>query len=372
MVLLMITFTEGNLLTAETDALVNTVNEVGVMGKGIALMFREAFPWNNREYELACKRGEVRVGHMLAAESPAKFGPKWIINFPTKKHWRHPSKVEWIREGLKDLAKTIDQLQIKSIAVPPLGCGNGGLNWSEVRELIEEFLGGLPNVDVQVFAPTAKYQSAPKQSLTGKLTPARALVAEMVRRYEILGFDCSLLEVQKLAWFLQRAFKATRVDDPLRLSFVAGRFGPYSDPLRHVLDSLDGSLLHSDKRIADSSRNDVVTFEHSRSRELETYLVKSGMTKYAEAIEWTQRMIEGFESPYGMELLATVDWLIEKDGISPTVPQLHDAINKWSHSQSAATRKSGLFDDRVLRIAIDRVVAARNFEGSQRTLALGG
>src|ERR1035441_5305847 len=221
MVLLMLTFTEGNLLTADTEALVNTVNEVGVMGKGIALMFREAYPENNREYELACKRGEVRVGRVLVTENKAQWGAKWIINFPTKKHWRNPSKLEWIRDGLKDLREAILEREIKSIAVPPLGCGNGGLEWRDVKSLIAESLGSLSSVDVKVFAPTAKYQNTAKKSGAGRLTPARALVAEMIRRYKVLGFECSLLEVQKLAWFLRRGLMATRVQDPLKLQFVA-------------------------------------------------------------------------------------------------------------------------------------------------------
>jgi O-acetyl-ADP-ribose deacetylase (regulator of RNase III) len=370
MVFLMLTFTEGNLLTANADALVNTVNEVGVMGKGIALMFREAFPENNREYEKACKRGQVRVGHMLVVENRTQWGPKWIINFPTKKHWRQPSKVEWIRDGLKDLLVTIVKLDIKSIAIPPLGCGNGGLEWEEVKRLIVETLGTLKSVEVQVFAPTAKYQNLPKEIGVGKLTPARALIAEMVRRYEILGFECSLLEVQKLAWFLQRGLVSTRIDDPLRLTFAAGKFGPYADSLRHVLNGLDGSYLHSQKRIADASRHDVLTFEHSKDQDMDDYLSQPSMKKYGDAIEWTQKMIEGFESPYGMELLATVDWLLTVQSVDPNLDGLRTAIRNWSYSADAASRKASLFDDRVLGIALKRILDSKSFESSQRTLPL--
>jgi len=366
----MLTFNKGNLLTADAEALVNTVNEVGVMGKGIALMFREAYPENNREYELACKRREVRVGHMLVTENKAHWGPKWIVNFPTKKHWRQPSKVEWIRDGLQDLLATIIRLDIKSIAIPPLGCGNGGLDWSEVRNLIADILGPLKSVDVQVFAPTAEYQNVPKETELGKLTPARALIAEMVRRYEILGFDCSLLEVQKLAWFLQRGVRTTRTDDPLKLNFVAGKFGPYADSLRHVLNKLDGSFLYSEKRIADASRHDVVTFEHGRVQDMDEYLSQPHMKKYVDAIEWAQSMIAGFESPYGMELLATVDWLLTEESVAPDLDALRGAIQKWPHGKTAAIRKDTLFDDRVLRIALDRILASRHFEGKQKMLSV--
>ena len=144
----MITFTTGNLLDAPTEALVNTVNTVGIMGKGIALMFKEAFPDNFRAYEQAVRHNEVRVGHMFVTENPALDGPRWLINFPTKQHWRHPSKLVWIKDGLADLVQVIRQNQIKSIALPPLGCGNGGLEWPEVRAAIAASLAELHDVAI--------------------------------------------------------------------------------------------------------------------------------------------------------------------------------------------------------------------------------
>lgn len=115
----MIRYTSGNLLEAPVEALVNTVNEVGVMGKGIALMFRETFPENARAYTEAANAGRVKVGQMMVTANPELVGPRWIINFPTKKHWRRPSRLEWVRAGLRDLVRVIQQHQIKSIAVPP-------------------------------------------------------------------------------------------------------------------------------------------------------------------------------------------------------------------------------------------------------------
>jgi O-acetyl-ADP-ribose deacetylase (regulator of RNase III) len=166
------------------------------MGKGIALMFKEAFPENFHAYEEAVKRDQVQVGHMFVTESHNLDGPKWLINFPTKKHWRQPSKLEWIVEGLKDLRHVIEEKEIHSIALPPLGCGNGGLEWSEVRPEIECALAQIPNLDVWVFEPTPKYQNVAKRTGVTKLTPARVLVAEMVRRYWVLGIECTNLEVQ--------------------------------------------------------------------------------------------------------------------------------------------------------------------------------
>src|SRR5260370_362202 len=155
MVLMMITFTEGNLLDADVEALVNTVNTVGVMGKGIALMFKEAFPENYEAYRAACKSRDITIGRVFATERRDVFGgPKWIINFPTKEHWRSPSRLEWIDDGLVDLRSFIEEHAIRSIALPPLGSGNGGLDWSDVRPLIQRALESLRDVEVIVYEPT--------------------------------------------------------------------------------------------------------------------------------------------------------------------------------------------------------------------------
>lgn len=150
----MIRYAKGNLLDAPVEALVNTVNEVGVMGKGIARMFRDAFPENAVVYEQACARREVRVGRVFVTESQRLFGPRWIIHFPTKKHWRQPSTLGWVRDGLGDLKRVVLQHGIRSLAVPALGCGNGGLDWRQVRPEIESVFGELNDVDVIVYEPT--------------------------------------------------------------------------------------------------------------------------------------------------------------------------------------------------------------------------
>jgi O-acetyl-ADP-ribose deacetylase (regulator of RNase III) len=185
----MMRFVQGNLLESQVEALVNTVNTVGVMGKGIALMFTEAFPDNFRAYQDACKRKDVRIGYMFVTENRAFEGPHWIINFPTKKHWRQPSKLQWIVEGLKDLRRVIDEHKIRSLALPPLGAGNGGLDWPDVRSEIQRILGDLEGVDIQVYEPTEKYQNVAKRTGVEELTPARVLVAEMIRRYWVLGIS---------------------------------------------------------------------------------------------------------------------------------------------------------------------------------------
>src|SRR6185437_4419577 len=149
----------------------------------------------------ACERGDVEVGRMFVTHRSDMYGPKWIINFPTKKHWRHPSKLEWVETGLQDLKAVIKRNNIRTIAIPPLGAGNGGLDWRLVKPRIEAALAELDDVDVLVFEPTSKYQNVAKRAGVEKLTPSRALIAEIVRRYWVLGIERTLLEVQKLAWF---------------------------------------------------------------------------------------------------------------------------------------------------------------------------
>ena len=339
------------------DALVNTVNTVGVMGKGIALMFKEAFPENFRAYEQACKRKEIKIGHVFVTENLALESPHWLINFPSKKHWRQPSKLEWIVEGLKDLRRVIEEKQIASVALPPVGCGNGGLDWREVRPEIERILGSLASVEVVVFEPTLKYQNVAKPTGVAKLTPARALVAEMVRRYWVLGIECTFLEVQKLCWFLERTIRQLGIEDPMDLRFVADKYGPYSDRLRHLLNGLDGSYLHCDKRLSDAGPSDTIWFDEERRAYLDLYLKQSEHRPLLEVLDRTAELIDGFESPLGMELLATVDWLIEREHCEPNLLAIRDGLSRWPAGPAAAERKLRIFNDRLLALALERVAA---------------
>jgi O-acetyl-ADP-ribose deacetylase (regulator of RNase III) len=351
----MIRYTTGNLLDTQAEALVNTVNEMGVMGKGIALMFREAFPANTAAYEAACKNREVRVGRMFVTENRALNGPRWIINFPTKKHWRHPSKLQWVLDGLEDLKRVITEKKIESVALPPLGCGNGGLDWNQVQPAIDAALSGLGDVTVIVFQPTAGYQNTAKREGLNELTPARAMIAELVRRYSILGIECTNLEIQKLAWFLQRTIKALHLDNPLKLKFTANKYGPYADNLRHLLNGLDGSYLHCEKRLSDAGPLEPIWFEDSKSDEVREFLFRGTSRKYLPALERTADVIDGFESPLGMELLATVDWLLNREKCAATVSALRDGITRWPGGRDAAERKQKLFTDDWLDLALHRL-----------------
>lgn len=295
----------GNLLKAEAEALVNTVNTEGVMGKGIALQFKKAFPEMYDAYRRAAKAGEIRLGHVHVWPTEQMTGPKYVINFPTKGHWKSRSKLEDIDAGLEDLIHSIVRLGIESIAVPPLGCGNGGLEWSEVAPRIIEAFARVPNVDVQLFAPAGAPAAA--EMATSKeapnMTPGRAALVELVHRYTLQSYMApGLIESQKLMYFLQTA------GEPLRLNFAANRYGPYADNLRHVLNVVEGHFLSG---YGDGS---------STVAEAEPLTVLPGAVEQAEITlkdaEETRdriaRVLElaaGFESAYGLELLATVHWL---------------------------------------------------------------
>jgi len=141
----------GDLLAEDAEALVNAVNCVGVMGRGIALQFKRAFPANFVAYREACARGEVCPGRMFVFETGLPTNPRYVINFPTKRHWREKSRMADICSGLIDLREVIRRRAIRSVAIPPIGCGLGGLDWGEVAPRIEKALGGCADLRVIVF-----------------------------------------------------------------------------------------------------------------------------------------------------------------------------------------------------------------------------
>ncbi len=358
MVLPVIEYGTGNLLEAGAEALVNTVNCVGVMGKGVALMFREAFPANYRAYRAACKAGEIRPGGLFVHRMNDLVGPRLIVNFATKDHWRGKSRMEWIESGLAELAALVRKEGIRSIALPPLGAGNGGLDWGEVRPRIVEYLGRLDGVQVIIFEPTDEYRNVSKRAGVEVLTPARAAMAALLRRYEVLGFECTLLEMHKLAWFAERVAAVLGLPNRLELQFEAGPYGPFSRRLTHLLNSLDGSYLRSDIRLPDAKPFDAVHFRYDRAEQLDAFLKTSAAQGYGAVVEKTDQVIDGFQSPFGMELLATVDWLLHREGCAAKVPALRRAVQDWPAGPEWGQRKNRIFDDRVLGIALKQLQSA--------------
>lgn len=361
----MISYIQGNLLEARVDALVNTVNTVGVMGKGIALMFKARYLRNFDLYAAACKAKHVKVGQMFVTETGELDGPRWIINFPTKDHWRGSSRLEWVESGLLDLRRVLLERQIKSVAIPPLGAGNGGLDWPTVKSRIHAALSDVEGVEIIVYEPTEQYQNVAKRAGVEKLTPARALIAEAVRSYCVLGMECSLLEIQKLAWFLERSVEHLGLRNDLKLEFKAHRYGPFAPKLNHLLDSMDGSYLHCDKRIADASPFDAIWFDDGRKELVQSFL-KSEAKDVAPALELAEAVIVGFESPFGMELMASVDWLLSREQVAREVPSVLEGLANWpaDGAEGSGHRKSKIFHERSVRIALERLLASPLYSSS--------
>jgi O-acetyl-ADP-ribose deacetylase (regulator of RNase III) len=323
----MITETHGNLIDADVDALVNTVNTVGVMGKGIALQFRRAFPDMFKSYARAAKQGEVRLGHMHVWPTGQISGPRYVINFPTKGHWRAGSKLADIERGLEDLVRVLRELGITSIAVPPLGCGNGGLDWHDVEPRIRSALGGLGDVDVLLFLPgrTPAAKAMPTRESRPDMTPGRAaLIALMARYSERALSDPSLIESQKLMYFLQVA------GEPLRLNYVKHRYGPYADNLRHVLRMVEGHYISG---FGDGSLS-VQEAESLKVLPEATEAAEPVLAKHPETLHRIERVLaltDGFESSYGLELLASVHWVSREDPLARDNPKqaVHD-VQRWT------------------------------------------
>lgn len=300
----MIEYKKGNLLESEAEALVNTVNCVGVMGKGIALQFKQAFPDNFKKYEKACKNNLVTPGHMFVVPTESILNPQFIINFPTKRHWKGKSNIEDIKSGLIAIIKAIHEYDIKSVAIPPLGCGNGGLDWNEVQPLIEAAATQVPDVLFMVYPPASS--PAPDKMRVGtekpKLTRSRALLIMLMNLYAAPGYKLSMLEIQKLAYFLQES------GEDLRLRFVSAQYGPYADNLNHVLQRLEGHFIRG---YGDRNRDAQIYLLPEVVKEADEYLDELNDITSKERLEDTKRIIEGFETPYGLELLATTDWIIK-------------------------------------------------------------
>lgn len=336
----MIKFTSGDLLRDESEALVNTVNCVGVMGRGIALQFKKAFPENFEAYAAACKDQEVKPGRMFVYETGQLTHPKFIVNFPTKRHWRGKSRTEDIESGLEDLARVIREQRIQSIAIPPLGSGLGGLDWHEVKARIEKVLGQLKDVRIVVYEP----KGAPKSEKMvhtkepPHMTAGRAAMIGLMSEYlnGLLDPTVSLLEVHKLMFFMQAA------GEPLKLNFRKGPYGPYAENLRHVLNKLESHMItgYADGGDIPTKQLQLVPGAvEDANRFLEAHpATKARFHKVTD-------LVAGFETGFGLELLATVMW-VGKYGENPSQVEITDQVHQWND------RKKALFSERQVLIAL--------------------
>lgn len=337
----MITEATGNLLQADAEALVNTVNTEGVMGKGIALQFKKAYPAMYEAYRRAAKAGEVRLGQMHVWPTGQMTGPKYVINFPTKGHWKSRSKIADIESGLADLVAVIERLGIESIAVPPLGCGNGALRWNDVEPRIVAAFAQVPETDVLLFAPDGAPAAAEMTVATARpeMTRGRAALVEVIDRFthqSMMG--PGLVESQKLMYFLQEA------GEPLKLHFSANRYGPYADNLRHVLSHIEGHFLsgYGDGSATVANAEPLAVLDGAVS-EAKSVLADAQETRAR--IDRVFELAAGFESAYGLELLATVHWLASRDAAAAD-EVLTQRVWDWS------PRKARMFTADHVRIAL--------------------
>jgi len=317
----MIDLRRGDILTEDAEALVNTVNCVGISGRGIALQFREAFPENFKVYEAACKRGEVQPGHMFVFETGRLTNPRYIINFPTKRHWRGKSRLEDIEQGLEDLVRVVRQREIRSIALPPLGSGLGGLNWSQVRPRIEAALRKLPEVHAIVFEPSGAPEVAVESRDVPKMTPGRAALVGLMHRYLAGLMDpfVSLLEVHKLLYFMQEA------GEPLKLRYAKAPYGPYAENLRHVLASIEGHLTSGYFDGGDNPEK-LLQLVPGAVEDAARFLGSHRTTQ--SRFEHVADLVEGFETQFGLELLSSVHWVATREGAG-TVDAAVEHMHGW-------------------------------------------
>lgn len=343
----MIAFKTGNLLAEDAEAIINTVNCVGIMGRGIALQFKKKYPDNYKAYEAACKRKEVQPGRMFVYETGTCTNPRFIINFPTKRHWRGQSRMEDITAGLKDLIRIITENKISSIALPPLGCGLGGLEWARVRPLIESAFAGMPEVNVVVFEPDGA--PAAKEIVHNRkvpnMSPGRAALIELMYRYlsGLLDPFVTLLEVHKLMYFLQES------GENLKLQYTKAAFGPYAENLRHVLNAIEGHYISGNADGGDAPDKQLILVPGAYD-EASSFLAAHEETR--KRFDRVVDLVDGFETPFGLELLSTVHWVIKHE-TTRSRSDVEKATYAWNDRKKQ-------FTSRQIGLAID-VLASKGW-----------
>ncbi|WP_284271818.1 type II toxin-antitoxin system antitoxin DNA ADP-ribosyl glycohydrolase DarG [Mesorhizobium huakuii] len=326
----MIKSTTGNILEANAEALVNTVNCVGIMGRGIALQFKNAFPSNFKIYAAACARNEVRPGQMFVVET-GELSPRYIINFPTKRHWKGKSRMEDIDAGLQALVKVIKDRGIKSIAIPPLGSGLGGLDWADVRPRIVEAMDSV-DAEVVIYEPSGAPDAAAlaRNRRTPNMTPGRAALVVLLQRYlnGLMDPFVTLLEAHKLMFFMQEAGQG------LRLQYAKANYGPYAQNLKHVFNSIEGALVSGYSDGGDDPTKQI-RLVPGAYEDADRYLADDAETR--RRFDRVAELVVGFETPYGLELLSTVYWVVKNEG-ARTLDDVERAIHSWSERKKQFSR----------------------------------
>lgn len=334
-------FKNGDMFSEPAEALVNTVNCVGVMGKGVALEFKKRWPGNFKAYKKICEAKALSPGQLFVFDTNELFatdGPRYIVNFPTKAHWRSKSKISYIEDGLNALAKAIREYKISSIAIPPLGCGNGGLDWSDVKPLISSKLEALDDVDVVVFAPRDAVDEPEHVPPMLRMTLGRAVLLKSLGDLEGY-FDGSFdrISLQKIAYFIQ-AFGVN-----LQLKFARNLHGPYSEKLKMAFLTLEKHKMISGFSTQDRQSH-VTQAGYAIAAD---YLQNTGQADN-QTIVRLGKLVQGYENPYGLELLSSVHWLASSEKHSP-VEKVIEAMNGWNEN------KRNTFSDDAIRVAHKRL-----------------
>ena len=336
----MIEYKNGDILREDVEAIVNTVNCVGIMGRGLALQFKNKFPQNFKEYQLACKNKEVQLGKMFVHQTGQLINPKYIINFPTKGHWKQNSKIEDISNGLDDLITIIEKYSIKSIAIPPLGSGLGGLDWKMAKKLIEEKLKNI-NCTVILFEPLEQKIEKSITKEIPKMTAGRAALIGLMDRYlqGLMDPFISLIEVHKLMYFMQES------GEELRLKYKKAQFGPYADNLRHVLNTIEGHFISGYEDGGDAPTKQLKLIPKA-VEDAKNYLTNKKNTN--ENFVKVAKLVDGFETPFGLELLSTVHWVVKNENAS-NLEEVISKIYNWNERKKQFSRKQ-------IQIALDTLV----------------
>ena len=336
----MIEYKNGDILREDVGAIVNTVNCVGIMGRGLALQFKNKFPQNFKEYQLACTNKEVQLGKMFVHQTGQLINPKYIINFPTKGHWKQNSKIEDISNGLDDLITIIEKYSIKSIAIPPLGSGLGGLDWKMVKKLIEEKLKNI-NCTVILFEPLEQKIEKSITKEIPKMTAGRAALIGLMDRYlkGLMDPFISLIEVHKLMYFMQES------GEELRLKYKKAQFGPYADNLRHVLNTIEGHFISGYEDGGDAPTKQLKLIPKA-VEDAKNYLTNKKNTN--ENFVKVAKLVDGFETPFGLELLSTVHWIVKNENAS-NLEEVISKIYNWNERKKQ-------FSEKQIKIALDVLI----------------
>lgn len=320
----MISYTTGNILESSADAIVNTVNCEGYMGKGIAYQFKLNYPKNNEEYVKQCQDGLFKIGSILAFKEYGKL----ILNFPTKDNWRRKSEYSYIQKGLDTLITKLPSLNVKSIAFPPLGCGNGGLEWGKVKEiLIEKLEPYQTNYDFILFEPSANINRIKNKKRIPKLNASHLILMQL--KIGLNKFNKTRL--QKGA-FLINIFSGEDY-----FNFKAYNYGPYN----HSIDVLSRDI----KEYQEYYNYDTEQAFKAAINTLVSESVNEKLEKFSQPIQNTIKFLNEISSDKEVELITTILYIVLKNH-STTPEIIPQEFERWSEDK--AKRFSSLEIEREL------------------------